>query len=74
MQHIFGIILHGNDSEILESESPEKGSYMGLQVAIIEGQKRMKLNPSIKQINIYSIKQGQRILDYILPSTNEPVR
>lgn len=67
MQHIFGIILIDNDCEILEDESPGKGSYQGLQMAIFEGQKRIKQNPNIKQINIYSIKQGQRILDYVLP-------
>lgn len=64
MQHIFGILLRDSDMEILEDESPGKGSYMGLVVAMREAQDRIKKNPKIRQINIYSIKRGQRILDY----------
>lgn len=62
MQHVLGIILRNNENEIMESESPEKSSFLGLQMAIMEAEKRLKQNANIKQINVYSIKHGQRIL------------
>lgn len=71
MQHILGTILKDNDIEIIEDESPGKGSYMGLQASIFEGQKILKQNPNIKQINIYRIIQEQRILTYqLFPEAN----
>ena len=66
MQHIFGIILRNSDIEIMEDESPGKGSYNGLHDAMIRGRNMGMKNPNIKQINIYSIKQGQRVLDQSL--------
>lgn len=66
MHYILGIILHDSDMEILEDESPEKGSYMGLLGAMSDGRSRMKQSPNIKQINIYSMKQGQRTLAHRL--------
>lgn len=66
MQHIFSYILKDNDNEIIDDESPEKGSYIGLQGAIFEGQRVLKQNQNIKQINIYRIIQEQRIITYQL--------
>lgn len=66
MQHIFGTILKDNDIEIIDDESPGKGTYMGLQAAIFEGEKALKQNPNIKQINIYRVIQEQRIIAYQL--------
>lgn len=60
MQHILGTVLRDNAAEILDDETPGKTSYslMGLQVAIMEGQKRMAHNPNIKCINIYEVFDG----------------
>lgn len=67
MQKIFGTILFDNDAEILDDERPENGNFQDLQSSIFECQRRLKQNPKIKQINIYTLKQGgQRILDYIV--------
>ncbi len=63
MQHIFGILLRDSDIEIIDDDTPPKGSYMGLVTAIANGRKRMAQNPNIRQINIYRVIQGQRILD-----------
>jgi hypothetical protein len=69
MQKVFGIVLRDSDIEIMDDESPEKVSLKSLQELIFEAEKRIKQNPNIKQINIYSLKQGgQRILDYKLCS------
>lgn len=69
MQKAFGIVLRDSGIEVMDDESPEKGSFKSLQEMIFEAEKRIKQNPNIKQINIYSIKQGgQRILDYKLCS------
>lgn len=70
MQQILGIILRDSNTEILESEAPGKGSYMGLLAAMIDARRRFKEGPNVKQINVYSIKQGQRILDHqLFPET-----
>jgi hypothetical protein len=63
VHHIIGIILRDSNVEIIEDESPGKGSYMGLHTAIANGRKMIMENPKIRQINIYRIIQGQRILD-----------
>jgi hypothetical protein len=63
MQHILGIILRNSDVEIMEDESPGKGSYMGLTAVMNDARKMILQNHNIKQINIYRIIQGQRILD-----------
>lgn len=42
MQHITGIILQGSDVEIMEDESPGKGSYLGLHAVIFKGRKQFE--------------------------------
>lgn len=75
MQKIFGTILFDNDAEILDDDRPENGNFKDLQSSIFECQRRLKQNPNIKQINIYTLKQsGQRILDYTLYQDAGPQR
>jgi hypothetical protein len=52
MQHILGIILRNSDVEIMEDESPGKGSYMGLTAVMNDARKMILQNHNIKQINI----------------------
>ncbi|MEZ4750348.1 MAG: hypothetical protein R3B54_06900 [Bdellovibrionota bacterium] len=53
MQHTFGIIRCDSEVEIMDDDSPGKGSYMGLQAAILEGRRMMAKSPDIRQLNIY---------------------
>lgn len=66
MHHIFGLILNDSSVEIIDDETPIKGNFMGLVAMMREGKRMMKQNPKIKQVNIYRVIQGQRILDYQL--------
>lgn len=74
MQHIFGIFLRGSDIEIIDDEDPLKNSFAGLYMAMIDGRKRMMENPNIRQINIYQVIQGQRILSQQMFSEVESVK
>lgn len=63
MQLVLGTVLYDNSAEVMDDDSllgKESYSFMGLQAAIAEGQKRLKQNSGIKQINIYEIFDGVR--------------
>lgn len=69
MHYILGIMLRDSDHEILEDETPANGNFTRtLSALMAEGGRRIMQNPNIKQINIYEIKQGQRILTQTLLS------
>jgi hypothetical protein len=62
MQHTLGMILYDNDAEVIDNDTPGKEPYlfMDLFAAMAEGDKRMKQNPNIKQINVYEVFDGVR--------------
>lgn len=60
MQHVLGMILRNNSTEIFDDATPGKESYsfMGLQAAVNEGNSRLRQNPEIIKINIYKVFDG----------------
>lgn len=59
MQHILGVTFRDNEAELMDDDGPGTNAYsfMGLQRAISEAQKRMAHNSNIVSINIYRIIQ-----------------
>lgn len=72
MHHVLGILLYDNENEIIEDESPGKGSYKGLDFTIIDAKKMMRQNPKIRQINIYRADRIYRGFSGELSNVQEP--
>lgn len=62
MQHVLGMILRGNDAEIIDDDSLSgpKPVIMDLFSGMNEGHRRMIQNPDIVKINIYEVFDGVR--------------
>lgn len=66
MHYIFGIVFRDGDAEVIEDNTPGKGSLTVLPAVIRKGHKMMDENPSIRRINIYHVIQGQNVLSHVL--------
>ena len=60
MQHVLGMILRGNNAEVMDDDSLTNNPdlKMDLFSAMAEADRRMTQNPEIMQINVYEVFDG----------------
>lgn len=66
MQYVLSMFVRGNNAEVFDNDTPggESYAFLGLEVAIREGKRRLKEREDIEKINVYKVFDGVKQINH----------
>lgn len=81
MQITFGLVMFDNDAEVMEDNTPGKGSFDALFMEEKRALKMLEQNPRIRQVNIYQaiqeipgVQKDRQLIHMVVRQGYEPIQ